>query len=323
MSSYGKGDIREPFVEAILYDGAKTLDFRYEDAVITGKKDALDGLPGSYGSAGEVQQLCVTMVDRQYDLKLLLYYYVYEAADVIGRSAKIVNASSGPLPEYSDGDLKALKEHAKEQNIRLTVGYGPAPENNIASSDPQVRKHALAFYTDLFQRMEKIGATLIGGALYSCWPIDYSKPVDKKGDWERGIEGMAKLGKIASECGIEVLGLECLNRFENHVLNTATERGFPFVKSGCAPLAEYNIYLFTIVLYCDSVKLTEKFLIPAARRFPNKAHRFSLRQRLLPLLRWIRHSWFRRSQAFLYHSDCLRKCRFHPGQCQDILVKTE
>ena len=34
------------------------------------------------------------MVNRQYDLKLLLYYYVYEAADVIGRSAKIVNASS-------------------------------------------------------------------------------------------------------------------------------------------------------------------------------------------------------------------------------------
>ena len=30
MSSYGKGDIREPFVEAILYDGAKTLDFRYQ-----------------------------------------------------------------------------------------------------------------------------------------------------------------------------------------------------------------------------------------------------------------------------------------------------
>lgn len=56
MSSYGKGGIREPFVEAILYDGAKTLDFRYEDAVITGKKDALDGFPGSYGSVGEVQQ---------------------------------------------------------------------------------------------------------------------------------------------------------------------------------------------------------------------------------------------------------------------------
>ena len=52
MSSYGKGDIREPFVEAILYDGAKTLDFRYEDAVITGKKDALDGLAGFLWKCG-------------------------------------------------------------------------------------------------------------------------------------------------------------------------------------------------------------------------------------------------------------------------------
>ena len=34
----------------------------------TGKK-MLDGLPGSYGSAGEVQQLCVTMSESQYDLE--------------------------------------------------------------------------------------------------------------------------------------------------------------------------------------------------------------------------------------------------------------
>ena len=109
------------------------------------------------------------------------YHYYIDKVAKLGYD--ILEIAAGPLPEYSDGDLKALKEHAKEQNIRLTVGYGPAPENNIASSDPQVRKHALAFYTDLFQRMEKIGATLIGGALYSCWPIDYSKPVDKKG-WQ-------------------------------------------------------------------------------------------------------------------------------------------
>lgn len=94
------------------------------------------------------------------------YHYYIDKVAKLGYD--ILEIAAGPLPEYSDGDLKALKEHAKEQNIRLTVGYGPAPENNIASSDPQVRKHALAFYTDLFQRMEKIGATLIGGALYSC-----------------------------------------------------------------------------------------------------------------------------------------------------------
>ena len=83
------------------------------------------------------------------------YHYYIDKVAKLGYD--ILEIAAGPLPEYSDGDLKALKEHAKEQNIRLTVGYSPAPENNIASSDPQVRKHALAFYTDLFQRMEKIG----------------------------------------------------------------------------------------------------------------------------------------------------------------------
>lgn len=91
-----------------------------------------------------------------------------------------------------------------------------------------MREHALEFYKDLFERMEKIKATLIGGAIYSCWPIDYSKPVDKKGDWERGVEGIAKLGRIGLDYGIETIGMEVLNRFENHVLNTSKE-GTAFV----------------------------------------------------------------------------------------------
>lgn len=142
----------------------------------------------------------------------------------------VLEIAAGPLPAYSDTQLLELRDVAEEYGIRLTVGYGPAPANNIASPDAGVRAHALSFYTDLFKRMEKIHATLLGGALYSCWPIDYTKPVDKKGDWGRGIEGMAKLGKIAAQCGINTLGMECLNRFENHVLNTAKE-GVDFVKS--------------------------------------------------------------------------------------------
>lgn len=154
-------------------------------------------------------------------------HYIEKAADL---GFDILEIAAGPLPEYTPAQLSELRECAQAHGIRLTVGYGPAPENNIASADPKVREHALAFYEDLFQRMEKIGATLIGGALYSCWPIDYSKPVDKKGDWERGIEGVARLGRIGMDWGIETIGMEVLNRFENHVLNTARE-GAAFVQS--------------------------------------------------------------------------------------------
>lgn len=73
----------------------------------------------------------------------------------------ILEIAAGPLPEYSDEELKELKKHAADKNIRLTVGYGPVPENNISSSDPAVRKHALEFYTDLFKRMEKLEQLLL------------------------------------------------------------------------------------------------------------------------------------------------------------------
>jgi len=142
----------------------------------------------------------------------------------------ILEIAAGPLPGYSEQDLRELRQCAEYNGVRLTVGYGPAPENNIASADPAVRAHALEFYQDLFQRMEKLGADLIGGAIYSCWPIDYSKPVDKKGDWDRGVEGIAKLSKIGADYGVKTIGMEVLNRFENHVLNTAKE-GVAFVRS--------------------------------------------------------------------------------------------
>lgn len=39
MSSYGKGDIREPFVELVHADGGMTSDFVYEESRITEGKE--------------------------------------------------------------------------------------------------------------------------------------------------------------------------------------------------------------------------------------------------------------------------------------------
>lgn len=168
-----------------------------------------------------------------------IYYAYWEKewkGDYVGYIRKvsklgfdILEIAGGPLPEYSKSELQELKKCAEEYNIRLTVGYGPTPDHNISSSDSYIRSHALDFYKKLYEQMEVIGADIIGGALYSCWPIDYSADIDKKVDWDRAVKGMAILGKSASEYGIKVLGLECLNRFENHILNTAAE-GVKFVK---------------------------------------------------------------------------------------------
>ena len=91
MSALGKGDVREPFLEVVHGDGSVTSDFVYESAVICRGKEPYRTLPGSYGTEDEVEHLCVTLADRTNGLELELHYYVYEAHDVITRSARLIN----------------------------------------------------------------------------------------------------------------------------------------------------------------------------------------------------------------------------------------
>ena len=94
MSAYGKGDIREPFVEVIHNDGSYTSDFLYSHAKFLEEKIPLVTLPSSYEEEGCVQELTVVLKDSQYDLTLELHYCVFEDRDVISRSTKFVNSST-------------------------------------------------------------------------------------------------------------------------------------------------------------------------------------------------------------------------------------
>jgi alpha-galactosidase len=93
MSGYGKGDIREPFVEVVCADGSSTTDFVFEKAEKLQGKEAFDTLPGSYDDTGKVEQLVITLKDKNHGFTLELHYYVYEECDIISRSAKFINTS--------------------------------------------------------------------------------------------------------------------------------------------------------------------------------------------------------------------------------------
>lgn len=122
----------------------------------------------------------------------------------------------------TDEQLIELRKYAEEKNIILSAGYGPAPEENMGSADPAVQKHALEFFTELLRKLHIMGIHKLGGGIYSYWPVDYSRPIDKKGDWERSVQNMKKLAKVAEEYDI-ILGMESLNRFEGYLINTCDE----------------------------------------------------------------------------------------------------
>ena len=114
----------------------------------------------------------------------------------------ILEISCGALKETytTDQQLSELRKYAENKNIILTAGYGPALTENLGSTDPEIQKNAIAFFTKTIQDLEKLGIKTFGGGLYSYWPVDYTKPIDKAGDLERSIKNMKEIAKVAEAC---------------------------------------------------------------------------------------------------------------------------
>lgn len=145
MSSYGKGDIREPFIEVIHEDGSYTSDFLFEDARITKGKDAFNTLPGSYDDTDSAEQLCVILKDKQYGLILQLFYYVYPDCDVITRSARLINESEACVKLLR---LLSMQLDFHASDYILTTFQG-AWAREMRKVDVQVKagKHVNSSYT--------------------------------------------------------------------------------------------------------------------------------------------------------------------------------
>lgn len=90
VSSTGKGDIRETFVEIEYADGTYTSDFVFSSAEVV-EKQALDVLPSSYDEDNEAKTLVITLKETNHNVLLKLRYTVFEKADCIVKQAEIVN----------------------------------------------------------------------------------------------------------------------------------------------------------------------------------------------------------------------------------------
>ncbi|MBE5826900.1 MAG: alpha-galactosidase [Butyrivibrio sp.] len=93
MSSFGKGDIRDPMVELTYADGSNTVDFLFYDYEIRKGKELLKTLPSSYDDTDSARQLVVKLAHKAYGTRLDLIYSVFPDCDVITRSAVLYNDS--------------------------------------------------------------------------------------------------------------------------------------------------------------------------------------------------------------------------------------
>lgn len=147
--------------------------------------------------------------------------YKYFAKKVAGIGFDVLEISAGSLIQMSDMEISELKAVAKDVNIEITSNIGPPKDKDVGSADPKIRQAGIDFLTDIMKGMAKLGSRQFIGVLHTFWPNDFTD-LDKPAIWARGVESMKTLSKNASGLGI-TLGIEVVNRFESHILNTAEE----------------------------------------------------------------------------------------------------
>lgn len=163
----------------------------------------------------------------------------------------ILEISCAALARSNKTYLDSLKNTARHYGIQLTAGYGPGPKENLGSPDPKIVQNALEFYEDILKKLEYLDIHTIGGGIYSYWPVDYTKPIDKEGDWIRSVKNVRKIGRIAETCGVDYC-LEVLNRFEGYLLNTSQE-ALNFVKEVDLPSVKIMLDTFHMNIEEDSI----------------------------------------------------------------------
>lgn len=95
---YGNTDFRKPAYQVKGADGTTISDLRYDSHRIFAGKVGLDGLPATYVERdGGADTLEITMVDAVLGLRVILQYTVFEAENVIARSARFVNEGQEAL----------------------------------------------------------------------------------------------------------------------------------------------------------------------------------------------------------------------------------
>ena len=145
--------------------------------------------------------------------------YVKKVSD-LGFDALEVGAAG--IVNMSDDKLFTLKSEAEKYNITLTAGIGLPKEYDVSSLEDNIRQNGIAFMKKILDALHKAGIQKIGGTIYSYWPVDYTKPINKPEARKQSIKSMKELADYAAQYDITLL-IETLNRFEQFLVNDVKE----------------------------------------------------------------------------------------------------
>ena len=94
-------------------------------------------------------------------------------------------------------------------------------DTDISSDDPDIRARGMAYLKDCVRATRALGATSFSGVIYA----QHVKPAARRPDaaaWEHSAACLREVADLAADLGV-TLGLEPVNRYESHLVNTCAQ----------------------------------------------------------------------------------------------------
>ncbi len=151
---------------------------------------------------------------------------------------KSLGFDAGEIIPFDPDNFPAAKVKRAAADLGLTIntGYGMPEKYNVISPDPAVRQAGFEFSKRLIDLSNEAGAKVFGGAIYCGWGYLTGK-MRTADEWKWGVDNYREIAAYARQTSDLILGIEPLNRFESHFINTAgdavkfiDEVGLPNVK---------------------------------------------------------------------------------------------
>lgn len=115
-----------------------------------------------------------------------------------------------------------VKEELERVGIDCVCTTTLTEDTNPVSPDPKVRANAVKAMTKVVDICNTLGAQILGGVNYAAWGYLTKRPRTEQ-EWNWAVDNMKKVARYAKETGNVTICVECVNRFETHILNIAED----------------------------------------------------------------------------------------------------
>ena len=161
----------------------------------------------------------------KFGIHTILFSETFLEKDVpILEKAKEMGFDTVEIPPFDHDKFpaKKVKARAKELDLDINIAYGMPLQYNIISPDRNVRKAGIEFTKKLVDVSNEAGAKIFGGVVYCAWGYTTGKRRSED-EWKWGVESFREIAEYAQSTSRLILGIESLNRFESHFINTAAD----------------------------------------------------------------------------------------------------